>query len=170
MADSTYPSNFPSVSYSKVNSVFGSGQFFIDSFTYTPFIDYSLVDDGGDSKVGIYADEFLTDYNCGKYEETWLGEGKKVQFDTNHNTLSSNLYKLGNLEKDLDDAKVAFRDAVDRNLEHAETDAKVYIYTFCEHLATLFAKLSNIRMSHIFYGFKHPHSEWEGILALDIWY
>ena len=25
-------------------------------------------------------------------------------------------------------------------------------------------------MSHEIYGFKHPHSEWEGILALDIWY
>ena len=34
----------------------------------------------------------------------------------------------------------------------------------------MFAKLSNIRMSHEIYGFKHPHTEWEGILALDIWY
>jgi hypothetical protein len=46
----------------------------------------------------------------------------------------------------------------------------VYIYTFCQHLAKLFAKLSNIRMSHEIYGFKHPHVQWEGILALDIWY
>jgi hypothetical protein len=47
---------------------------------------------------------------------------------------------------------------------------KVYIYTLCEHLAELFAKLSNIRMSHEIYGFKHPHCQWEGILALDIFY
>lgn len=47
---------------------------------------------------------------------------------------------------------------------------KVYIYTLCEHLAELFAKLSNIRMSHEIYGFKHPHCQWEGILALDVWY
>ena len=51
-----------------------------------------------------------------------------------------------------------------------DTDAKVYIYTFCEHIAKLFARLSNIRMCHEIYGFKHPHHEWEGILALDIWY
>ena len=25
-------------------------------------------------------------------------------------------------------------------------------------------------MSHEIYGFKHPHAQWEGILALDIWY
>ena len=25
-------------------------------------------------------------------------------------------------------------------------------------------------MSHEVYGFKHPHAQWEGILALDIWY
>ena len=25
-------------------------------------------------------------------------------------------------------------------------------------------------MCHEIYGFKHPHHEWEGILALDIWY
>lgn len=37
-------------------------------------------------------------------------------------------------------------------------------------MADLFAKLSNIRMSHEIYGFKHPHTQWEGILALDVWY
>lgn len=46
----------------------------------------------------------------------------------------------------------------------------MYIETFCQHLAALFAKLSNIRMSYEVYGFKHPHQEWEGVLALDIWY
>ena len=25
-------------------------------------------------------------------------------------------------------------------------------------------------MSHEIYGFKHPHAQWEGMLALDIWY
>lgn len=25
-------------------------------------------------------------------------------------------------------------------------------------------------MSHEMYGLKHPHQQWEGILALDIWY
>ena len=80
------------------------------------------------------------------------------------------MFTLRNLEQDIYDAKIRFRDAIDRDNQDAETDAKVYIYTFCEHLASLFAKLSNIRMSHEIYGFKHPHSEWEGILALDIWY
>lgn len=78
--------------------------------------------------------------------------------------MSSNLYELRNLKKDLEDAKIAFREAV------RSQDSKTYIYTLCEHLATLFAKLSNIRMSHEIYGFKHPHEQWEGILALDIWY
>ena len=41
---------------------------------------------------------------------------------------------------------------------------------FCEKLATLFAKMSNVRMCHTFYGYRSPHSEWEGLLALDIWY
>jgi hypothetical protein len=80
------------------------------------------------------------------------------------------MFTLRNLEQDIYDAKIRFRDAIDRDNQDAETDAKVYIYTFCEHLASLFAKLSNIRMSHEIYGFKHPHAEWEGILALDIWY
>lgn len=153
-----------------MNNLFSNGEFFIDSFTYTPFIDYSLTGEGGDSKVGIYSDEFLTDYNCGRYEESYMGIGRKAQVDQNRHTLSSNLYQLRNLEKDLDEAKILFRDAIDRDNSLAETDGKVYIYTFCKHLATLFAKLSNIRMSHIIYGFKFPHYEWEGIIALDIWY
>lgn len=78
--------------------------------------------------------------------------------------MSSSLYELKNLDNDLYTAKVKFREAI------AETDSKAYIYIFCEHLAELFAKLSNIRMSHEIYGFKYPHSEWEGMLALDIWY
>ena len=69
------------------------------------------------------------------------------------------------MEKDIEDERTAFRNSIEN-----ETDSKVYIHTFCEHLANLFAKLSNIRMCHEIYGFKHPHHEWEGILALDIWY
>lgn len=75
------------------------------------------------------------------------------------------MYKLRNLEDDIELAKIEFRRDV-----LTSTDKKVYIYNLCEHLAKLFAKLSNIRMSHVFYGFKSPHHQWEGILALDIWY
>ena len=136
------------------------GGFFVDSFTYTPFVDYSQIEEGGDQRIGIYSDQFLTDYNTGVYDDS----DNPDQVDKNRHTLTSNLYALGNLKKDLEDAKDKFRDAV------LEQDSKTYIYTFCEHLASLFAKLSNIRMSHAVYGFKHPHTQWEGILALDIWY
>lgn len=88
--------------------------------------------------------------------------------DVDRHDLSSNMFALRNLEKDIYEAKIGFRDAIDRDNE--EQDAKVYIYTFCEHLAKLFAKLSNIRMCHEIYGLKHPHRQWEGIIALDIWY
>ena len=108
--------------------------------------------------TGIYSDQFLTDYNTGVYDV------KNNQVDKNRHKLTSKLYSLGNLKKDLEDAKDKFRNVV------VERDEKTYIYTFCEHLASLFAKLSNIRMSHEVYGFKHPHTQWEGILALDIWY
>lgn len=135
-----------------------NGGFFVDSFTYTPFVDYSQVGEGGDPRVGVYSDQFLTDYNTEKYDVV------DNQIDKNRHKMSSNLYELGNLKKDLEDAKVAFRNAV------AHQDRKTYIYTLCEHLATVFAKLSNIRMSHEIYGFKHPHCQWEGILALDVWY
>lgn len=74
------------------------------------------------------------------------------------------MFQLRNLEKDINDAKFNFRNAIDAS------DKKSYIYVFCRHLAELFAKLSNIRMCHEIYGFKHPHHKWEGILALDIWY
>lgn len=82
------------------------GGFFIDSFTYTPFVDYSQVGEGGNSRVGVYSDEFITDYNLGKYDES------DVQVDKHHHKLSSKLYELGNLKKDLEDAKVAFRNAI----------------------------------------------------------
>lgn len=72
---------------------------------------------------------------------------------------------MRNLANDIYAAKIGFRDCIS-----SQTDAKAYIYAFCEHLAELFAKLSNIRMCHEIYGFKHPHGQWEGILALDIWY
>lgn len=84
--------------------------------------------------------------------------------------MSSKLYELGNLKKDLEDAKVAFRNAITYIDGQEQKTYQVYIYTLCEHLAELFAKLSNIRMSHEIYGFKHPHCQWEGILALDVWY
>ena len=146
------------------------GKFFLDSFTYTPFIDYSQTryEDGEDpdtAKTGIYSDTFLTDFNCGRYNEDYSGRGKKEQFDRNRRKISTNLYRLRNLQKDIEGVKDSFRRSVSD-----ETDAKTYIYTFCEHIAELFAKMSNIRMSYLVYGFKQPHEEWEGILALDIWY
>lgn len=84
MADANYPTGgsttntkFPAISYKTINDKFASGEYFIDSFTYSPFIDYSLAGEGGDSKVGIYADDFLTDYNYGRYEADYWGAGKK---------------------------------------------------------------------------------------------
>lgn len=157
--------------FKDVNNVFKKennqsiGGFFVDSFTYTPFVDYSQVGEGGDARVGVYSDQFLTDYNTGKYDQC-----SDNQIDKYRHTLSSNLYELMNLKKDLEDAKVAFRDAITYQDGEAEKTYQVYIYTLCEHLASLFAKLSNIRMSHEIYGFNHPHYQWEGILALDIWY
>lgn len=159
MSDREGISNFDVVNHKfsyEVNKDIGG--FFVDSFTYTPYIDYSQVGEGGDPRIGVYSDKFLTDYNTEKYDE----EGHQV--DKNHHKLSSKLYELRNLKKDLEDAKVAFRDAV------ADQDKKTYIYTLCERLAELFAKLSNVRMSHEIYGFKHPHHQWEGILALDFFY
>ena len=155
--------------YDDQDGVFGeyrdASKYHIDSFTYTPFIDYSQteydnIENPDVVKTGVYSDQFLTDYNCGKYDAS-----DNSQVDTHRHTLSSNLFTLRNLEKDIYDAKMGFRKSI-----ADETDAKVYIYTFCEHIAKLFAKLSNIRMCHEIYGFKHPHHEWEGILALDIWY
>ena len=143
------------------------GGFFIDSFTYTPFVDYSQDGEGGSPRIGVYSDQFLNDYNTGKYEDP------DYQVDKFRHTLSSNLYELRNLKKDLEDAKVAFRNAITYIVDEETKERKsyqVYIYTLCEHLAELFAKLSNIRMSHEIYGLKHPHYKWEGILALDIWY
>lgn len=97
----------------------------------------------------------------GAYE---VGCGAKDRADKNRRPVTSKMLSLRNLAKDLNDARVEFGNAICR------TDEKTYIHVFCEHLATLFAKLSNVRMSHEFYGFKAPHHEWEGILALDIWY
>ena len=156
------------IEYSAVNNRFGvsqknAGGFVLDSFTYTPFVDYSQIGEGEyDARVGVYSDTFLNHYNTEAYDS---GNPPARQFDDHRRKLSCSLYSLRNLEKDLYDAKMAFRRSIEK-----ETDSKVYIHTFCEHLATLFAKLSNIRMCHEIYGFKHPHHEWEGILALDIWY
>ena len=66
-----------SADYSPVDSRFnnaGDGGFLIDSFTYTPFIDYSVTS----PNIGIYSDTFLKDYNSGRYEEDYSGEGKKI--------------------------------------------------------------------------------------------
>lgn len=82
------------------------GGFFIDSFTYTPFVDYSQVGEGGDPRIGVYSDQFLNDYNIGKFDNP------DNQIDKYHHTLSSNLYELRNLKKDLEDAKVRFRDTI----------------------------------------------------------
>lgn len=128
--------------------------YIVDSFTYTPFIDYATYNESD----GIFSDEFLNKYNDESYNTP-------DEFsDTNRHALSRNLFKLGNLDKDIYDAKMSFRDSIETR------DQKTYIHTFCEHLFTLFAKLSNVRMSHVIYGFKSPHTYWEGILALDIWY
>lgn len=61
------------VDYSKVDRMFSkeNGEFYIDSFTYTPFIDYSMDGAGGDPKVGVYSDRFLNDYNSGKFEKDY---------------------------------------------------------------------------------------------------
>jgi len=150
--------DYPSVDFSLVNCLFAHMNLFLDSFTYTSFVDYAQSEDPLGGLRGIYSDEFLTDYNTGKYNSD------PGQVDEHRQTLTSQIYQLKDLEQDLESAKMDFREDV------AKQDKKVYIYTFCEHLATLFAKLSNIRMSHEMYGFKHPHRQWEGILALDIWY
>lgn len=101
-----------SSNYDKVSNKFkqpantDNGGFFIDSFTYTPFIEYSV----GDPRVGIYSDEFLTDYNTGKYNQ---GSGTNAhQKDTHRRTLSSELYQLRNLEQDIYRAKMNFRQAI----------------------------------------------------------
>ena len=95
-----------------VNDIFkpednsSDGGFFVNSFTYTPYVDYSQVDEGGDPRVGVYSDQFLTDYNTEKYDVV------DNQIDKNRHKMSSKLYELGNLKKDLEDAKVDFRDAI----------------------------------------------------------
>ena len=79
MSDKESGENYTPVDYDVVNIRFArvgadSGGFFLDSFTYTPFIDYATVD----PKIGVYSDEFLTDYNCGRYEESYEGNDKKT--------------------------------------------------------------------------------------------
>ena len=122
-----------------------------------------FIDDGtesqdvGDVRIGVYQDDFLTEYNTGVYDS----KDNATQVDEYRGKMTSTLFKLGNLEKDVYDAKIAFRNAIFNESKEKglvqQTDAKVYIETFCQPLATLFAKLSNIRMSHEIYGFKPPH-------------
>ena len=62
------------IDYSSVNSRFGvsqnnAGGFVLDSFTYTPFVDYSQIGEGDyDARVGVYSDTFLNDYNTKAYD------------------------------------------------------------------------------------------------------
>lgn len=55
------------------------GEFFVDSFTYTPFIDYSQTEYEerwqftDRARTGVYADNFLNDYNCCRYNESYTG-------------------------------------------------------------------------------------------------
>ena len=155
--------------FDKINAKFENVEMVVDSFTYTPFIDYAQVDEAGDSRVGVYSDRFLNEFNTEVFNSD--ANTEYAQVDTYRHTLSKNMFSLRNLAKDLDDAKTKFREAITYiDSQDKEKTKQVFIYTLCEHIANLFAKLSNIRMSYIFYGFDHPHSEWEGILALDIWY
>jgi hypothetical protein len=37
------------------------------------------VDESPDvKKTGVYSDQFLNDYNCGRYEKSYSGTGKKT--------------------------------------------------------------------------------------------
>ena len=106
-------SKYSTISYSFVNSKLGSGPFFLDSFTYSSLIDYSVSgyeedEDPDIAKTGIYADTFLTDYTTGKYDVP------KSQVDEYRDKMTSTLFELGNLEKDIYDAKIAFRDSIKR--------------------------------------------------------
>lgn len=148
---------------------FSGYEYFIDSYTYSPFIDYSI---SGDNRIGVYSDEFLTKYNT-----LWFDDKNNIDVDLNRRKMTSNLYKLLNLEEDLYNAKIAFRKAIVgkdtielKDGTTVERNAKDNIFTFCDHLFKLFSKLSNVRMCHEIYGLKTPHTQWEGILALDIWY
>jgi hypothetical protein len=83
------------MSYGCINEKFGPGVtghggFLVDSFTYTPFVDYSQDGEGGDPRIGVYSDQFLNDYNSGKYDDfTFRPE---VQYDVNRRSMSQNLY------------------------------------------------------------------------------
>lgn len=132
----------------------GSGHgLLVDSFSYAPFVDYSV----DDPSVGVYQNEDLTRYNSGVCDST-------EYVDRHHGRLTENLFQLGNLEKDLEEAKLGFRQAV------RDTDSRDHIHVLCSHLMGLFARLTNIRLCHEVYGTREAHSRWEGILALDIWY
>ena len=60
------------------NRLYGERDFFLDSYTYTPFIDYSQSVSGRSPRVGVYSDQFLTDYNLGRYDDDYGGEGGKI--------------------------------------------------------------------------------------------
>ena len=75
----------------------------VDSYTFTPFIDYATKDE----RVGIYQDEYLlTKWNTGYFDV------KENQPDTDRRKITSTLFRLMNLEKDLYDVKTEWRNAV----------------------------------------------------------
>lgn len=88
-------------------------KFFLDSFTYTPFIDYSQTkyanDENSDIKrTGVYSDVFLNDFNCGKYDD----DDRILQFDAKRHPISSELFRMRNLQKDIEDVKISFRNTI----------------------------------------------------------
>lgn len=136
---------------------FSGLEYIVDSFTYSPFVDYSC---SNDAKVGIYADDYLTKYNSG-----WFEDKTNLGIDVNRRPITSTLYELYDLQKDIYDAKISFRNAIvgkdSLTLDSGETvekNAKNSIFVFCDHLFKLFSKLSNVRMCHEIYGMKAPHA------------
>ena len=63
------------------------GPYVVDSFTYTPFIDYSL-----NENEGIYSDEFLNDFNSGRWNESYSGTNKREQVDKHRHDICGNLF------------------------------------------------------------------------------
>jgi hypothetical protein len=55
----------------------------------------------------------LNDYNVGKYNPDYTGQDGNIQYDVNRHALSSELFALGNLERDIYDQKTKFRDVIE---------------------------------------------------------
>ena len=71
---------------------FSGLEYIVDSFTYSPFVDYSC---SNDAKVGIYADDYLTKYNSG-----WFEDKTNLGIDVNRRPITSTLYELYDLQSD----------------------------------------------------------------------